>query len=514
MAGLTAAAYLSQNHSVCVLEKDDYLGGLVGSFTVDGFVLDKGARGIIDSGIVFPMLKQLGLELEFVKNPITLAIGNEAITLNELIDLEAYRALLYRVYPKSKDDVDCVMTEIYEVMKAMDSLYGIENPLFIPQPYTLDYLAKTLFPWMLKLLPNLRKAMKHMDPIEKHLDAKLKNHALRYIIAQHFFEATPTFFGLSYFTLYLQYHYPKGSTQALVDALVKKTAKQGAKLYPQHEVTRLDLNEKRVMTQNNESFSYDQLLWAGDLNTFYNLINENSCFEKDRKIVREKKAYYGSMKGADSVLSSYFMVNVDPNHFTNRPGMHAFYTPNSNGLFHVAPLKDPSDFEAVKIYLDQLFAHTTYEISIPVLRDSSLAPKGKTALIVSVLFDYTLTKTLKDNGHYDAFKRYAQEAMWKEMVNYLPILEGTLLKTIVSTPLTVKERTHATEGSLSGWSFTNKPFPAESHFLRVSKSVKTPFRDIKQAGQFTFNPAGVPVAILTGKLAADAIEKDFKKVKR
>lgn len=520
MAGLTAAAYLSQTHSVCVLEKDESLGGLVGSFTVDGFVLDKGARGIIDSGIVFPMVRQLGLNIEFVKNPITLALENEAVTLHELKDLEAYRKLLKRIYPESHADVDMVMDEIYSVMKSMDILYGIENPLFIPQPYSMDYLSKTLFPWMLKLLPNLNKAMKLMDPIETHLDSKLKNPALRYIIAQHFFEATPTFFGLSYFTLYLQYLYPKGSTQALVDALVEKGNEYGVVYKPKHEVIRLDLNEKRVTTQNNESFSYNQLLWAGDLNTFYKVINEHSCFEKDRKKLLERKAFFASKKGADSVLTSYFMVDVDPQSFASKPGMHAFYTPHKEGLLNVNMdlIKEgkgfTSDIIKLEDYTKTLLAHTTYEISIPALRDASLAPKGKTALIVSVLFDYELVKHLKEMGQYEAFKTLAQDEMWKQMVAYCPQLEGKHLKTIVATPLTVQMRTNATQGSLSGWSFTNQPFPVETHFLKVSQSVKTPFKDIKQAGQFTFNPAGVPVAILTGKLAADAIMKDLKKGKR
>jgi hypothetical protein len=49
--------------------------------------------------------------------------------------------------------------------------------------------------------------------------------------------------------------------------------------------------------------------------------------------------------------------------------------------------------------------------------------------------------------------------------------------------------------------------------LRVSQSVKTPFATIKQAGQWGFNPAGVPVAIMTGKLAADAVLKELSRRK-
>ena len=51
--------------------------------------------------------------------------------------------------------------------------------------------------------------------------------------------------------------------------------------------------------------------------------------------------------------------------------------------------------------------------------------------------------------------------------------------------------------------------PAESRFKKISKAVLTPAPDIYQAGMWTFSPAGLPVAILTGKLAADLAHKEL-----
>ncbi len=62
MAGLTSGAYLSKDkHSVLIIEKDETFGGLLGAFEVKGHCVDKGARGIIDSGIITPMLRQLDM---------------------------------------------------------------------------------------------------------------------------------------------------------------------------------------------------------------------------------------------------------------------------------------------------------------------------------------------------------------------------------------------------------------------------------------------------------------------
>ena len=67
MAGLTAAAYLSKaGLKVLLCEKEKKTGGLVNSFDYKGFVFDGGIRAIENSGIVQPMLKQLGIEHSYV----------------------------------------------------------------------------------------------------------------------------------------------------------------------------------------------------------------------------------------------------------------------------------------------------------------------------------------------------------------------------------------------------------------------------------------------------------------
>ena len=64
IAGLTSAAYLAKDgYKVLVCEKQDEIGGLVNSFTYKGFLFDGGIRAIENSGIVMPMLRQLGIDI-------------------------------------------------------------------------------------------------------------------------------------------------------------------------------------------------------------------------------------------------------------------------------------------------------------------------------------------------------------------------------------------------------------------------------------------------------------------
>ena len=67
MAGLTSAAYLSRaGQRVLLIEKNKEFGGLVNSFSRDGFHFDAGVRALEDAGIILPMLNELNIQLEFV----------------------------------------------------------------------------------------------------------------------------------------------------------------------------------------------------------------------------------------------------------------------------------------------------------------------------------------------------------------------------------------------------------------------------------------------------------------
>ena len=53
MSGLTAAVYLSRKgHEVLLLEKNKECGGLLNSFSREGFTFDAGARSILNAGVI------------------------------------------------------------------------------------------------------------------------------------------------------------------------------------------------------------------------------------------------------------------------------------------------------------------------------------------------------------------------------------------------------------------------------------------------------------------------------
>jgi phytoene dehydrogenase-like protein len=173
----------------------------------------------------------------------------------------------------------------------------------------------------------------------------------------------------------------------------------------------------------------------------------------------------------------------------------------------------------LEAWVREYLALTTYEISCPALRDPTLAPAGKTGVIVSTLMDYRLVKAIAEAGWYPAFKTLCEEQMMAVLENSIfPGLIRRVEQRFSSTPLTIERLTGNLGGAITGWAFrdaaTAEKLPAVNQFRKIAKTIETPLPHISQAGQWTFSPSGLPVSILTGKLAADGVIKRLEKMGR
>jgi len=145
IAGLTATAFLArEGQKVLLIEKNRELGGLVNSFSRNGFNFDAGVRALEDAGIILAMLKDLNIELEVVKSPVSLGIENEILHIENIDSLSKYKDLLKKFYPESEEEIDEVVKTIRKIMKYMDVLYGIENPLFKDLKHAKSFIFKKL----------------------------------------------------------------------------------------------------------------------------------------------------------------------------------------------------------------------------------------------------------------------------------------------------------------------------------------------------------------------------------
>ncbi len=522
MAGLTSAAYLTKaGHRVLLCEQQEKVGGLVNSFNYKGYTFDGGIRAIENSGIISPMLRQLGIDVAFTKNTVSLIVEQEKVNIETVGSISEYQVFLETLFPENKKDIQNIINEIKRVMKYMDVLYGIDNPLFVDYQKDLGYITQTILPWFFKYLTTIGKIEKLDEPIDEYLQHFTTNKGLIDVIGQHFFYKTPAFFALSYFSLYLDYNFPIGGTGVLAEKMADFIVEHGGEIKTNCAVASIDSKHKKMTDEHGNESYYKKIIWAADTKSLYRAVDiETVENASDVKSIVNEKEMIADKIGGDSILTVYITVDAQPEDIADYMTEHVFYTPSKKGLSSMkyqdvkarimAGEKNIEKAEIIQ-WLTEYLEMNTFEISCPALRDKSLAPEGKTGLIVSTLFDYTVTKYFQEIGFYDEFKTLSEQIISDILfTNLLSTFNGKMIETFSSTPITIEKFTSNTGGAITGWAFTNKPLPSVAKLSKVASSIKTKIPDIYQAGQWTFSPSGLPIAVMTGKLAADEVNKKLK----
>ncbi len=518
ISGLTAAAYLAKNnHSVLLLEKNSDCGGLLNSFSRNGYVFDSGARSIENSGIIKPMLKDLGLELELLPSPVSIGIEETIIDLSKKTGIAEYEKLLKRLYPEQEQNIHRIFRKVSKIYKKMHIMYGFENPVFKNFRNDKKYLFTELLPWFGKFVLAVSLMQRMNDPIGKYLKKFTDNQSLIDIFAQHFFKQTPTFFALGYFYVYRDYLYPKGGTGSLREKIQQKILDDGGEIQVNTLITSIHPSKKIAEDSKGQIYSYKKLVWAADLKTLYNILDHSRLTIKQSEMIGIKAEKIKSARSSDSVFTLYLGVNQSPQAFSEITNGHLFYTPSKQGLGQTQLS------ELTNLLLDTTVIHkeeicewikkfcrlTTYEISIPSLRDPQLSPEGKTGMVISFLLDYLLFKAVSADGWYDEFKTCIEDQMIRTLDAALfPGLKNQIEMRFSSTPLSIEKMYGNYEGGITGWTFEEAP-PVVDKLPKIPSSITTPIPDVYQCGQWAYSPAGIPTAILTGWYAADAIRTNL-----
>jgi phytoene dehydrogenase-like protein len=517
VAGLTATVYLARaGQKVLLIEKNRECGGLVNTFSHNGFKFDAGVRALLDAGIIYTMLNDLGIELKVVKSRVSLGIGDEIIHIKDLGSLEDYRNLLKRFYPASAGEIDEVLRIIRRIMKHMDVLYGIDNPVFRDLKRDVGFVFRKILPWFPRFLFTVRKINRMNGPVEEYLKNIVSDRSLRDMIAQHFFKNTPSFFALSYFSLYLDYFYPLGGVGRLAEVLQEKLLKLGGEIRTETTVTGVYPDRKQVTDDHGNVYEYDNLIWAADLKRLYRITDSGALPRETRSAIEETRERFMANRGGDSVFTLFLEVDEPLESFGKIAHGHFFYTPSTRGLgeTHRGELDDllnnfaEAGKERVLDWLNRFTALNTYEISVPGLKDPALVPPGKTGMIISLLAEYNLFRKVEEAGWLEEFVREFEERILKVIAgSAYPMLKDKVTGRFSFTPLSIEKRIGSSEGGITGWAFTGA-MPVVNKIQIADRSVITPIPSVYQAGQWVYSPGGVPMSILTGKLAANKALKD------
>jgi phytoene dehydrogenase-like protein len=514
LSGLTAGAYLLRSgHEVLILEKTSRCGGLVSSFEREGFVFDTGPRAFGNAGILVPMLEDLGIRLALVKGLVSTGIREEIVHYDDREAVRRYTESLGRLFPGSGEDIAGIERRIREYCSLARVMNRVPNPFFKNPLKDRSFLVREFLPWLPSFLGAVVRTSLRKETVEEALDACTGNRSLKDMVSQHFFKGTPASFALGYFENYLDYQYPLGGTGQLPRALEEKILSGGGVIRKEREVVKILPAEKRLLDQHGREYSYDRLLWAGDLRSLYLRLDGLSFAPGVLRSIEEERRKYLSARPGESAFTLFLGVDESPEYFGEISRGHFIYTPRSEGLgeLHRSGLEELKrrfpriSKQELLGWLRDFCERSSYEISIPALKDRSLAPPGKTGVVISALFDGSLFVMAEQAGWLGELREKARDYMLDALeTSIYPGLREKILFTESSTPVTLMKMFNTADGAITGWSLEEKA-PVPDNLTGVMAAVKTAIPSVFKSGQWSYSPAGVPIAILTGRIAAAAM---------
>lgn len=514
IAGLCATTYLAdQGYQTLLLERSEAAGGLVSCFQREGFTFDRGVKALMDSGVIKPMLKHLGLadHVEFVPEEVCFRVKDRYARLSHPEGLEELGRLLCAYYPHEQEAIEKIVELLSIVRDDMSVIFSLEHPLFIDEKRIAgaQYFRESLLPWLGNYRQSEMSMARLTTDVRRYLSLFTSNRSLLDILTQHISAGTPTYFALSHFGYYPESMYPVGGTGRLTEILVEAAQARGAVVRTESDVQGLDADEHEVILSDGERIGYRKLIWAADQRNLYEAAKASTTPAHSIQSWQ-----VGMGKGSDSFLTLHLALDLDPRELDNLCP-HTFYSASTQGLSsretYRNPDMRPKSLDKWETRVREYLELTTYDISCPVLRDPTLAPEGKTGITVSTLMDYNFVSELEAQGHYDAFRELSMRAIVDVLADkLLPGLQEKILFAEIQTPLDYAEISGSVDGAVAGWSFAGKTLPVEKRYTKIIRSVETPIEDVWQCGQWVYSPGDVPTAILTGKLAADQVAKSLK----
>lgn len=497
ISGLTAAAYLAKGGArVLVCEQAGQVGGLFNSFWQEGYLFDGGIKAVENAGILIPMLAELGL-LSWVrlhKSPVALITENTVHPIRSLEDVEAYFQFLAGHFPDQRDGLQKVLDDVLHIGDLLGALVGLVRSSFE------EMTGETAVPKSLKdrfaALGHLPATLMHVHaPLRRYLGKRLSNPSLVNLLSHLFPDGTGALFGLAYFSMFLDYYYPEDGIQAVPTALAGAVQAGGGEILLNTRVARICLEHGRasgVALADGTELRASHVVAAADARQSFTQLMPAAAVPPSftRKLLAAEPSH--------SAFAVFLGLDIPVEQLNLQGCGHLFYAPDLTGMGEGD--RDREDY----------FARVPQELSVPCLHQASLAPRGRTGLILSALTSWGYA----ENWGLDAGKpteRYRRlgEKFARQMVTsletFIPGLSHRVELCATATPYTLETRTSNFQGAIMGWSYDRKKAFHQTSLLRIARSVETPIPNLLMAGHWSFSPGGSPVAVLTGKLAARRI---------
>ncbi len=479
VAGLSAASYLAKaGFAVTVLEKNSQTGGRARMMKAEGFMFDMGPswywmpdvfeKFYNDFGHTandFYTLKRLDPSYQvFWKNGEGIQIPAD---MNEL------EALFERFEPGSAPKLRKFLAEAaykYEV--------GINDLVYKPSLSLLEFADVRLLKGLLKMdvLSNMKS---HVRSFVKHpFLIELLEFPILFLGALP--QNTPALYSLmNYADMSLGTWYPMGGMRKIIDAFEQIAIEQGVSIEVNQEVTRIESingSAKRVVTATH-TFETDLVVGAAD----YHHIETKLLDEQHQSY---SDSYWESRKMAPSCLLYYVGVNK------RIPGLQ-----HHNLFFDADFMK-----HAHQIYTNPQWPdNPLFYVSAPSVTDAAVAPEGHENLFLLVPVAPGLEDTDEIRAQFfDVIMSRLEHHTKTSIKPHVVYQKSYAFRDFVSDY-------HAFKGNAYGLANTLSQTAILKPRIKSKKIDNLYF-----AGQLTVPGPGLPPSIISGKVVANLVEKEFQ----
>lgn len=497
MGGLMCGNFLARKgKNVLILEHNHQAGGLMAGFRRKGFYFDSGDQSIESMGILFPLLKQLGLynpsDWERAMYRFILPGMDHTIT-----DFKGTAAALATVFPADAQGIRRFFDKIEEFSVFMQAANDKGR-----LPYTATGVEQ-----IVGLLRLIMLGLKNMSLARELITGKIEDLARRYITdpdALRFFsglgyKGMSTVTGAGFWHMWAHdYWYPKRGIQSLIDTLADALRAHGGTIRFKTMVEEIMLSDGRavgVRTAAGETIHARHIIHCGDMIRLYTkmLPPGTAAPAYIEKITQAPVA--------EPLVALYLGLDIPPEELRRMLKVHhTFYIPQGGG-------KDLSDVHDPDIHRD-----TWIEINAPGLENPGLAPAGKSAVTIQTMTNYHWMNTWGTGGdelarpaEYQQLKEKVKDDILATLEKVIPGVREKVAYWDLGTPLSTIRFTLNKEGGSCAFTFD----PDLAPFAKQPAQFRTPVRGLYQAGQWSLWPGGIVGAALSGKIVAAHILSGF-----
>lgn len=479
-SGITAAAYLAKcGYKVTVLEKNDELGGRARKFTThNGFTFDMGPSWYWMPDIIESFFNDFDTTTSNFFDLVPLNPQFEIIFNKEVLALPGNFSQWLSVF-ENKEKGSGKQLTIFMTQARYKYEVGMKD--FVTKPchswseFFSPVIAKSAF--KLDLLSNFRTYTKRY----------FKNEQLRTVMEFPviFLGASPNkipalYSLMNYGGYKLGTWYPMGGFSRLVDSMVSIAVQQGVTFLTNQEVVNFHYSEdeiKTVETKNN-TFEVDAVIGSADYNHLETLLPE--------KYRNYNAKYWSERTFAPSCLIYYIGLNER--------------IPNI--VHHSLFFEHELDTHIHSIYESKTWpTKPLFYVCCPSQTDKSVAPEGCENLFLLMPIANNLDDDEETRNHYlqEMISRIEQKTGTKDLFSKIIFKRSYCVSNF-------KEDYFAYGGNAYGLANTLKQTAVLKPAIKNKK-----IKNLWYTGQLTVPGPGVPPAIISGKIVANELIKNYSR---